>query len=253
MQFNPAALLEQKSREKYFRGDTPIWSFSSLELFKQCPARIKKKQVDGLPDPSGPAAERGTLIHDQCEEFVRGTREKLPDAKKIKWFEERFNQLRELFKEGKVEMEENWGFTVDWVPCTWQEKDILWHRSKLDVMIRHSETSAKLIDHKTGKKFGNSMKHNQQGISYTIDAFMRYPELDYVEYEFWYLDVGDVMAKSLTREQAMLLKVRLEARALEMTTATEYPANPCESSCRWCPYKEDGQCEDYVRWQRSLV
>jgi hypothetical protein len=47
------------------------WSFSQWDTYNSCPAKWKYKYVDKLPDmPTGPAAERGTLIHSTVEAYI---------------------------------------------------------------------------------------------------------------------------------------------------------------------------------------
>lgn len=49
------------------------WSFSQWESYQQCPAKWKYQSVLRLPRaPSGPAAARGTHLHDRVEGFIRG-------------------------------------------------------------------------------------------------------------------------------------------------------------------------------------
>ena len=94
------------------------------------------------------------------------------------------------------------------------------------------------INYKTGKKFGNEISHSQQGLLYAIGTFFRYPELEYVQVEFWYLDKGETTKKQYTREQAMQFAPGWHSRALVMTTATDFDPTPSKDSCRWCSYRK---------------
>jgi len=98
-------------------------------------------------------------------------------------------------------------------------------------------TRTMAITHNTGQKFGNELKHNQQGMTYTIGAFMRYPELQFIETRFVYLDQKDApLSNSYTRERAMLLTPMINKRANRMTTAVNFPPKPSMHACRWCPH-----------------
>ncbi len=228
-------------------GLVKFWSHSSLQQFQECPYRLFLRRVKKIKEPSGEAAERGTKIHDQCEEYVRGLRAEIPEGKKTDQFEHRFTLLKDMFNKGMVQMEENWGFDVDWTPLVDDGKlykdDKLWAMTKLDVFIRDSETSATVLDYKTGRKFGNEVKHGSQAYTYAISAFMKYPELEFVKAEFWYLDQGQTLERKWTRAEAMLLLNRLTERAIKMTSATKFPAKPGENACRWCHYAKSGDCE----------
>ncbi|MCP4279728.1 MAG: PD-(D/E)XK nuclease family protein [Alteromonas sp.] len=222
-----------------------VWSHSSLKNFERCRLAAKFKHIDKIKvemkSKGQIAADRGSKIHDEAEHFVRGDfGDKLPTA--LKDFKKGFLDLQEKFTRGIVELEEDWGIRKDWSSCTWRDKD-LWGRIKLDVMVHESETSAVVIDHKTGRKFGNEIKHGDQGMTYVIAAFERYPKLQFVTCEFWYLDQkGEKLIQRYTRNQAMVLKKRLTARAVEMTSAISFPAEPSKENCKWCDFKEE-HCE----------
>ena len=228
-------------------GPIRFWSHSSLQQFGQCPYRLFLRRVKKIKEPSGEAAERGSLVHDECEDYVRGLRDEMPHGKKTAEFKTRFDLLRTLFNEGQVQLEENWGFDIDWNPLEddgeLYKNKALWCITKLDVFVRESETSALIIDHKTGKKWGNEVKHGAQALEYAISAFMKYPELEHVTAEFWYLDQGQDMRRQYTRDDVMTMLPRLTERAIKLTSATKFPAKPSDVACRWCHYRTSGDCE----------
>ena len=216
-------------------GPVAKWSFTALKNYEECAHRTKLRYVDKIIVESGEAASRGSKIHDLAEKFTRSEISELP--KELSKFQESMEWLRDQFSEGNVEVEEDWGITKDWTPCTWQSKD-LWGRIKLDAFVRETEESAMVIDHKTGRKFGNEFKHNEQGMVYAIAAFERYPEINHITTEFWYLDHGEKLTKRYTRSHAEILKQRVHRRAVMMTTATDFPPNPSKQACKWCDYGE---------------
>ncbi len=224
-----------------------FWSHSSLQQFQTCPFRLYLRRVKRIKEPDSDAANRGTLIHDEAEAYVKGEREELPSAKKADEFENRFNLLKTMYDAGKVEMEQNWGFDIDWNPIEDDGKlyknPKLWALTKLDVFIRENPTSARIIDHKTGKKWGNEVKHGGQAMEYAISAFMRFPELEHVTTEFWYLDTGEESIRTYTRGDIMLLLPRLTTRAIKLTSATKFPPKPSDTACKWCTYPASGDCE----------
>ena len=146
--------------------------------------------------------------------------------------------------DGKVEVEGEWGFTLDWETTGWMEHNT-WARVKLDAIVHETDTSARVIDYKTGKKFGNEIAHGQQALTYAIGTFFRYPDLEHVQTELWYLDQGETTFQSYTRDEAMTFMPGINDRALTMTKATNFPPNPSNSTCRWCSYKkgEHPMCE----------
>lgn len=230
--------------EEFFKpkelGDVKAWSYSALKVFEECPYRTYISRVKGVKEPSGPAADRGTQIHQLAEDYVNGTIGELP--KELKKFKDEFEELRELFIDAKVELEGEWGFDLDWAPVGWMQKET-WARIKLDALVQEDETSARVIDYKTGKKWGNEIAHGQQGLLYAIGTFFRYPQIEFVQTEFWYLDKGETTKKSYTREQAMVFAPGFHSRAIKMTTETEFSPTPSKDSCRWCSFRQGDEPE----------
>lgn len=213
------------------------WSFSTLKKFENCQWAVKLGKVDKIYVESGEAAQRGTIIHDGCEAWVRGDIEELPSDNRTKMdvFTADFQQLREDFREGKVTMEENWGIRQDWSPCDWEDEE-LWGRAKLDAFVMENENSCRIIDYKTGQKFGNEMKHSDQGLSYALHAMYRFPELDVFKVEFWYLDQGERMVRTFNRRQLEMLILRYHNRAVKLTTTKDFIPSANPHTCRFCEY-----------------
>ena len=214
-------------------GLVPAWSYSALKTFESCAYRTYISKVNRVKEDYGPAAARGTRIHDEAEQYVRHQTADLPDA--LKKFQQQFKELRELFAEAKVETEGEWGFTLNWQPTGWIAPDT-WARVKLDALVHESETSARVIDYKTGKQLGNEIAHSQQALIYAIGTFFMYPDLEILNTEMWYLDHGTTMEQTYTRDEAMVFMPKLHERAVTMTTATKFPPNPSNYNCRWCSF-----------------
>lgn len=224
-------------------GLVPAWSYSALKTFETCPYRTYISKVKKIREDFGPAAERGTRIHDEAEKYVRHELGELPDS--LKKFAEKFLELKELFTEAKVETEGEWGFTLSWEPTGWLSPDT-WARVKLDALVHEDEKSARVIDYKTGKQIGNEIAHSQQALIYAIATFFRYPDLDSVNTELWYLDHGTTMEQAYTRDEAMVFMPKLHERAIAMTTATKFTPNPSTYNCRWCSFGKGA--EPHCEW-----
>jgi hypothetical protein len=231
------------------RNVIKTFSFSRLGDFEKCQLLAKLKYIDKIPEPerklragqSEHANDRGSRIHDAAEQYVRN-----PDAgliPELKQFTTEFEQLKELFQAGKVILEQEWAIDKDWQPTAWNS-ETTWCRAKLDAFIRVSETEGVAIDYKTGKRYGNEVKHGEQLQFYQLLSFLRYPELQKIDVQLWYLDLGETHSMQFTREQGMRFFKNFNDRGLAMTTATEFPPNPNKFSCRWCLYgpKGSGHC-----------
>ena len=231
------------------KGLVPSWSASMLKKFETCRWQVYLNKVLKLPTEQGPAAERGERWHAACELYVMGEIGEWPEdmasSTKFAHFADDFDELRDAYAEACVEVEGNWGFNQDWDAVEWMAPDV-WARMKLDVKYEYSPTHIRIIDHKTGKKFGNEVTHADQGLIYTIGAFMRYPEVELIDVDFWYLDQGEKsFPKRYSRAQAMVFLPRITDRALRLTTATERDFRPSPSihNCRYCDFNKEGACE----------
>jgi len=221
-------------------GQVRTWSYSALKVFEECPYRTYISRVKKITEPTNPAAKRGSDIHQQAEDYVKGTLEEFPDT--LNKFKKEFETLRELFAEAKVELEGEWGFSIDWKPVAWVEPRT-WARIKLDALVHEDETSARVIDYKTGKKFGNEIAHSQQCLLYAIGTFFRYPNLEFVQTELWYLDKGETTIKQYTRAEAMHFAPGFHTRAIKMTTCVDFEPKPSKNACKWCSYKQGDEPE----------
>ena len=228
----------------------PTWSFSRIQDFEQCKRRAKLKYLDKIPEPERPlppgktehANDRGTRIHDAGERFARGGIELIPELQK---FKPEFERLKALYAAGKVSLEGEWAMDRSWEPVAWASSDA-WLRLKLDALVFLSPTEAVAIDYKTGKRFGNEVKHNEQLQLYQLVTFLRYPKLETIHVELWYLDVDELVTVTYTRNQGLRFRRSFENRGNAMTTCTEFPPNPNIFSCKWCPYKGTEHCDKGV-------
>lgn len=224
------------------------------------------------------ANDRGTRIHNGCEAYVKGEGPLPMEA--AKHFGAELKVLRDLYPTGCVSLEGEWGMNQNWEPWNWSgqwmevenTEGVLielvakklpekpksgmvvkvgkkvfmwvppWLRLKLDALVFESPQAAIAIDYKSGRKFGNEIKHGEQLQLYQLVTFLRYPELERVTTELWYLDVDDLSRQTFTRAQGLRFKKNWDSRGIKMTTCTQFPANPSTFACKWCGFGpwEDG-------------
>lgn len=225
----------------------PAWSYSRLKDFEKCPYMAYLKYSEKRPQDhvDRKAANRGTMIHDACERFVKGDGDFIKEMAK---FADYFKNLKISYEAGNVLLEEDWGFDQDWTPTGWFD-DNVWCRMKLDNFIWTTEDHVRgtATDYKSGKKFGNEVSHNQQGQLYVLGSFLKYPTLEIVDVEFIYLDQAQrSKPKQYTREKAMKFLPPWTRRAQAMTSAETFPPKANKINCRFCPYgpqSGDSSCE----------
>lgn len=221
-------------------ADSPInsWSYSRIATFQKCPYRLFLQVVEKTPSEQSPQMLRGTEIHELAERFVRSEIDTNPEQ--LQRFEEDFKSLKELYSDGRVAVEEDWGFTENWEETGWFDNNC-WARIKLDACVDLGER-VRVIDYKTGKKYGNEATHLKQGQLYAGVASIKYPEAEFFDVEFWYLDKGGMLEKTFTREEAEFFLDKYTDMGFEITTATEFDPNPSNYNCKWCPYNQ-GVCK----------
>jgi hypothetical protein len=229
------------------------WSKSRLDDFEKCRYIIQLKVIDKIPEPERPlpegktehANDRGTRIHDGIEQYVRGKGKLPPEA--AKYFKSEIDSIKERFNSGEVSLEGEWGFDRDWKPCAYKGA---WLRMKCDAVIHLSPTHIVVVDYKTGRKFGNEIKHGEQVQLYALGASILYPEAKTIDVELWYLDLKpseDIRNNNITHETKPANKwlyhlKPFNNRGLKMTECTDFKPNPSVFACKWCAYK-DGICK----------
>jgi CRISPR/Cas system-associated exonuclease Cas4 (RecB family) len=222
------------------------WSHSKLADFDKCKRMFWLKHDQKIPEPPRPlppgktehANDRGTRVHENCELYVKGEIDDLA-FEADKHFGWQLDLLRVLYAEQRVSLEGEWGHDVDWEVAEWKKA---WLRLKLDICVHIDDTHAIVIDLKTGRKFGNEIKHAEQLQLYQLCTFLRFPKLEKVTAELWYLDQNEVTTQTFTRSQGLRFRQGFDKRGIAATSCEVFPPNPNRFSCRWCPYLNTEHC-----------
>ena len=84
-------------------------------------------------------------------------------------------------------------------------------------------------------------------------TFLRYPKLERITVELWYIDQDEITSQTYLRHQGLRFKDGFNRRGVKFTDTTEWPANPNIHSCKWCPYGPweggTGDCQVGVKEQ----
>ncbi len=219
------------------------WSHSRLVVFEQCKFQAQLKFVDRVPEPPRPlppgktehANDRGTRVHLAAEAYTKGGVELV---KELEWFAPEYKQLRSLYAEGRVSLEGEWAFDREWRPTAWMSSDT-WCRIKCDHIVFVDEEFAIVGDLKTGKRYGNEVKHAEQMQLYQLGVFLKYPKMKKVVVELWYSDLNELHSQEFRRDQGLRFAPAFEKRGEAMTTCDDFQPNPNKFSCKWCPYKPE--------------
>jgi hypothetical protein len=240
-------------------------SYSRLDVFETCKFRARLQFIDRVPEgDKSPAADRGTRIHQDLEHAVRNNAENIHQD--LVHFVPEIQKAAEMYEEGLVAPEEMWCFNSGWQRVAANDWDNIWLRIKTDLtfftelhtpLFDADETfdfeapkEIVVVDFKSGKRFGNEVKHQDQCSLYALGAFMSYPKLEKVRTELWYGDINDLHAVEYTRRTAMETYFKpFNERLLKVTATTDFPPQPSRDACKWCPYSpwKGGQCSVGIR------
>ncbi len=242
-------------------------SFSRLNVYENCPKAGYYAYAARIPEPDRGEPHkkcpinpdtgerewydhRGTRIHGSMDKFVRGILDKY--CVELKCLDIELTNVRAAYEEKMVYSEQDWAYDYEWQVTDWFGPEA-WMRIKLDIFqaikgTRDKPIEACAIDLKSGKIFGNEVKHNEQVQLYALGAFKRYPSLEKVHTELWYCDHNEVKTMTYRRNQALRFQKGWDSRMTRMLSDTIFKATPSKEACRWCPYraKEDkgsGTCD----------
>lgn len=233
-------------------------SFSRMDVYQTCHKRGFFAYAARIPEPDrgepharcpiNPVTklrewhnDRGTRLHNSADEFVRGVADKY--CVELKPLDIELTNARAAYEEGMVYSEQDWAFDEDWAVTDWFGPQA-WMRIKLDIFqaiegTRDAPIVASAIDLKSGKIFGNEVKHQEQVQLYALGAFKRYPSLEKVHTELWYCDQDEVKVLTYKRSQALKFQPAWDKRMNGMLSDLVFKASPSESACRYCPYKAE--------------
>lgn len=252
--------------DSYFNKEKRVrmlkaWSFSRLTLYEGCPHKAKLQYIDKIeelprelqPGQTEFANDRGSRVHAAAETYVKGETDEL--AAELLHFKPELETLRGLYPDA-VTPEEMWCFTEDWATCNHDDYDNIWLRVIADAFVWLSDTEVTIVDYKTGKRYGNELKHGQQMTLYALATAMKYPQVETIHTELWYLDLNELASQTYRAHQALAFAKNFNDRALRLTSDTEFKPKPSKSSCMFCPYgkkehsnkwvKKTGDCEHSV-------
>ena len=229
------------TQQVLFTGQVPSVSFSTLSTFEQCPYAVYLNKVVKIQGISGPAADRGSKLHELLEQYVLG------NTSEINW---------KAFKAGDYHApiidsfraahsakpkscvpELLLAFKKDLSKCKWDAKDV-WLRGAIDVALFDGRTKATLYDYKSGSN-SSAAKHRAQLMLYALLMFIRYPKLETIRVAAMYLDLKlDVFYTNYTRSDVDLYWPRYLARLQAVTNCDNFQPNPNGFTCKWCQHKK---------------
>lgn len=207
-------------------------SYSGMSLWKQCPRRWEWTYIEGNREPPGPAAMRGTLIHQMLEDYYNGKTAYPSGNSVLGPWQSTLEELVHFSPIAEGELAVDSGF----VPTSFSDP-LAFLRGAVD--LRYSTDEAcNILDWKTGKIYES---HVDQGALYAAIT----PLTDIKVVRFYYLDQPlHTVEWRYTLEQQLEQRDRWAEQANIIRAATEYPAVPGDH-CNWCPlsWRKGGECK----------
>ena len=212
------------------------WSWSQLTTYRTCPYQAYLRYLVHSPQPprdAKDAAERGIRVHQSSEDFLnKGT----ALCKELMPLEELYVSLIDAREAGaKVTAEKRDYFDKNWNVC---EKGDHWL-----VVIKDISVSGPMnltIDLKTGRKFGNEVKHFEQTRLYSITEWCIDPNYDEYKAELWYADQVDVSEHTFVGEQLEHARSMLDFEVQHMMKDKIFQPRPSKAACKYCPFSPRG-------------
>lgn len=208
------------------------WSYTRWEVFEKCPQRYEYQFLQKLPQPPAPALERGIRVHEEGEEYLDNIRKRVPVA-----YNQFSDELKAIKKLG-ASAEGSYAFTKSWQPSSPTDWANTWLRIKIDAEVE-SDDEVTLIDFKTGKPWPKATE--AQSELYAVGAFLKFPGVDTITVEFWYLDSGEVVPYVYTRKQFAAAKKKWAARGRAVIAARQFPPTHNGYNCKYCPFRSDAK------------
>lgn len=195
---------------------------------------------EGRVDGGGKAEEarlRGIRIHEEFQKYVEGTTDDLDvNLHKIKRF---VDPLRERYREGDAWCEMPLHFDSEWKLVETGDWANTWTSMVLDFFaIDDGGRTAHVVDLKTGKKYGNEVKHKLQLQYYAVGVMQLYPDLFAVTGRCLYADQPNEkpLEATFTRQQLPMMLAQWNDRGNGILKETLFKPNPTVATCRYCPY-----------------
>jgi hypothetical protein len=208
------------------------FSNSSIKTYEQCPYKYKLTRIEHRQEPSGPAAERGKLIHSELEHAITGLG-MLPQQH-LFWLPY-VNELRAK----KTQCEVEFAVTRDWIGCSFKDPNY-WIRGIYDA-VYHDGKHAHVLDWKSGKE----RDYNDQLKLYATIIMACHPDIETVSTEICFTDLEKrVKHDTYKRDQLDDLKAWVTGRVNKIEKDDIFAPKP-SFGCRWCHFRKEngGPCQ----------
>jgi len=217
-------------------------SYSTLTNFEKCPQKVKLQKIDKIDDglDSVEAIIVGKKMHEDLEDWLnaikKGEEYEYPErAEKI--HEAIDNVIEKAGLENCI-AEKKYAFSKDFKNLVDFFDKSVWLRAVID-LDAEKDNKAYLIDYKSGKySTFSTFSYMGQLQLYAVIKMMTSPHIDEVHTSLFYAKDGKVLYKIYRRKNLPSLLKLFTDRLNKLFFATDFPAKPTKSNCKFCNYSE---------------
>lgn len=213
------------------------WSYSSLDLFKQCPQKYYRLRVaKDVKDPPTEHLTYGLAVHKAAEDYIgKG----VPVPEKYSYMVPTLDKLKAMSGEKHCEM--RLGLTKNLDPCGFFDKAVWW-RGVADLIILDGD-KAKVFDYKTGKsaKYADT----QQLEILSLAVFKHFPQVKKVKAGLLFVVANDLIKANYEQDKAGVYWTKWleDTNRLEASIVNDVWNKKPNFTCRgWCPVTD---CEHW--------
>lgn len=209
------------------------WSYSSLDLFIQCPHKYYRLKVKkDIKEPTSEHLVYGLDVHKAAEDYIK---EGKPIPEKFAFIKPLLDRLNAY--EGEKLCEYRMGLTRNLEPCGFFDKGVWW-RGVADLIILNGD-SAKIVDYKTGK----SSKHadTKQLEILSLAVFKHFPQVKRVKGGLLFVVANDFVKGDFDAGQTDVYWQRWLTNTAQLEKAFEvnvWNPRPNFTCKKWCPVKD---------------
>jgi hypothetical protein len=209
------------------------WSYSSLDLFKQCPHKYYRLKVKkDIVEPPQEHLFYGLAVHRAAEEFIRdGT----PIPPQYSAMLGPLTKLRDM--DGEKLCEYRLGLTRDLQPCKFGAKDVWW-RGIADLIVLRDD-KAYVVDYKTSKS--SKYADTKQLEILSLALFKHFPKVRKIKAGLLFVVANDFVTTEYVQDGSgaywtkWIEDVNRLEKAVELGVWNPRPNFTCG---QWCPVKD---------------
>lgn len=209
------------------------WSYSSLDLYKQCPHKYYRLRVKkDIVEPPTEHLSYGLEVHKAAEEYIRDGK---PIPEKYAFIKEPLDRLNAI--EGEKLCEFRLGLTRGLEPCEFFDKEVWW-RGIADLIILQ-EDRAYVVDYKTGKSAKYADPKQLELLSLAI--FKHFPKVKKVKGGLLFVVANEFVKADYEQEKEGVYWTRWieDTNRLEKSIELDvWNPKPNFSCVKWCPVKD---------------